>query len=419
MAQSSIHIEAGHAGYLGHNDRSENTVNSIFKNNKNDVWNDKTKAFSIYRKELSKRTSAYTKRTNQKLQSKSITHLSAIVNLNSNHKMQDLKKIKSLLEKELDTKVFQIALHRDEGHISDDKKEVVNYHAHIEFMGLDSDGHSVRKKLTKKFLSDLQSDVSMVLGMERGKNYAKNQEPRPRRLSTHDFKQHKKLEQEQRQKIAVENKKELEVQEKNSLVTLKEVNAENKRLRKLLQDNQASREAYAKLETIIKELKAKARAKDLQHDELIISLHEIAYTKIPDYDLELEKVVEVKVPYKELYEDKVADYDKLKNDSYLDEELLKEELINIAYPEEDIYDPENGRMTYKELYEDKSNELEIFKEKTITNDNLQEKTTLALARFEVLVEKLKAKGIDIYELAEDTPKPTPPRNPNRPGGMSP
>jgi len=492
MAKSSIHIEAGHAGYLAHNDRSEKTVNSIFPNNKNEIWNEKAKAFSIYRKELSKRTKAYTKRTKQKLQSKSITHLSAIVNLNSNHTMSDLKKIKLLLEKKLDTKVFQIAIHRDEGHIDDDKKEVVNYHAHIEFMGLDSDGASVRKKLTRMFLSNLQSDVAISLNMERGKNYTKAKEPRPRRLDTYDFKEHKRREQEQRQKIAVEHKEELAAKEKKHLVTLKEVNAENTRLRKELQDNQGTREEYKKLEAIIKELRAKAKAKALEHGELITSLHELAYTKVPDYDIELKKAVLVEVPYKELYEDKINDYDEFRFDSYLDLEKAEAELAEVelkleeveamAYSEEIIYEEiknsnesiELEKISYKKLYEDESkllktqinnnqllmdkieitrgdyeytieqygnamyiernnnetlteeyenaieqykNKLEVSKKEAITNDNLHQNTKLALARFEVLVEKLQAKGIDIYKLAEDKPMPKPKPKPF--GGMSP
>lgn len=418
MAKSSIHIEAGHAGYLAHNDRSEKTVNSIFKNTKNEVWNDKAKAFSIYRKELSKRTKAYTKRTKQKLQSKSITHLSAIVNLNSNHKMSDLKKIKLLLEKELDTKVFQLAIHRDEGHINDDKKEVVNYHAHIEFMGLDSDGHSVRKKLTKKCLSDLQSDVAMVLEMERGKNYAKARESRPRRLSTHDFKEHKKLEQEQRQKIAVEHENNLAAKEKKHLAKIKDINLANQRLRRELQESNASREDYSNLEALVKGLKEKARAKELEHEEMMILMEDMVYTQVvDDFDFEKNKVITKKESYKKLFFDIEGEYRSLE---YYHEELIEktrdyDELNKIAYHRFDERDyPDEvcpDKISYQDAYAELKDINSDLEDELMTVDKLHEETKLALARFEELVKKLEAKGIDIYKLAEDKPKPNPPKRP--------
>ena len=151
MAQSSIHIEKGNAGFLSHNDRSRPTKNSIFFDEENEIKNTAKEAFKIYRNELEKRTEAYTARTKQKLQKKAVTHLSAIVNLNNNHTIKDLEPLINYLENSLDTKVFQVAIHRDEGHIDPEtKKPIKNYHAHIEFMGLDNEGKSVRKKLTKK-----------------------------------------------------------------------------------------------------------------------------------------------------------------------------------------------------------------------------------------------------------------------------
>ena len=56
--------------------------------------------FTIYREELKTREEAYKKRTGQKLQKNSITHLSA------HHTEQDLKKVCDYLEETLDTKIF-------------------------------------------------------------------------------------------------------------------------------------------------------------------------------------------------------------------------------------------------------------------------------------------------------------------------
>ena len=78
-----------------------------------------------------------------------------------------------------------MAMHRDEGHFSEEEETqkyhekvgIKNYHAHIELMGLDSHGYSVKQKLDKPFLKRLQTDVANILGMERGQEsgYTKEQ----------------------------------------------------------------------------------------------------------------------------------------------------------------------------------------------------------------------------------------------------
>lgn len=265
MAKSSIHIEAGHGGFLAHNDRSQKTVNSIFFDEKNEVWNRKKEAFKIYRNELAARSDAYQKRTGQKIQKKAITHLSAIVNLNKNHDMQDMAKVCEYLEKTLDTKVFQIAIHRDEGHFNINGEAVKNYHAHIEFMGLDNEGKSVRKKLTKRYLGDLQSKVAELLEMERGINYAKEQKKRPKRLGTYQYKAHKKAEAEAKKKLLdTVKKKYIEPQ----IATIKNLKAEIKKLREELQGKGAERRDYARLEELNRDLVSEIKAKDLTIQEL-------------------------------------------------------------------------------------------------------------------------------------------------------
>ena len=248
MAQSSIHIEAGNYSFLSHNDRSRSTVNSIFNDEKNEIDLDAKSAYEIYKNELQKRADAYQIRTNQKLQKRAITHLSAIINLNQNHTLDDVKKVTSYLEKTLDTKVFQIAIHRDEGHINDDNEPIKNYHAHIEFLGIDTNGRSVRKKLTRKYLSDLQTQVANLLNMERGINYAKEREPRPKRFGTYEEKEHKR-------RLAIARKKDR--------AKIKDLTQEIKILRAELKSSGATREQYAKLEQLNRDLKEQISDKDL------------------------------------------------------------------------------------------------------------------------------------------------------------
>jgi hypothetical protein len=252
-AKSSIHIEAGSPGFFRHNDRSQPTNNSIFRDEKNEVSRSAKEAFQLYREELAKRTAAYTERTGQKLQKRTVTHLSAIVNLNQRHTLDDLQPLIEHLEKELDTKVFQAAIHRDEGHVAEDGTAKKNYHAHIEFMGIDSDGRSVRKKLTKKFLSNLQTKTAEILQMERGTNYARERAPRPRRLNTYEYKAAKKAEEK-----AV----------KKELAKQKELKEEMARLRAELKQAHAARAQYAAMEQANRELKEKVKARELTIEQL-------------------------------------------------------------------------------------------------------------------------------------------------------
>jgi len=164
--KSSIHIEAGNLGYCLHNDRTKPTANSIFSQEKNEYSTSAKEAIEIYRQELAKRTLAYTQRTGKNLHKKTITHLSAIVNLDERHKLEDVKKIADYLEDSLGTKVFQIAVHKDEGYVDETGEPHINYHAHIEFLGLDEQGNSIRRKLDRKFLINLQSKVAEILNMQ-------------------------------------------------------------------------------------------------------------------------------------------------------------------------------------------------------------------------------------------------------------
>ena len=180
MAISSIHFASGHSGYFDHNSRESHTNNAIFSDEENYCSATKSEAFEVFKQELKTRTEAYENRTGQKLQKNTQTHISAIFNFNKDTTPEQAHKVCEYLEKVLDTKVVQLAMHRDEGHIIEADTEdmhnsikidskIKNYHGHIEMLGLDSKGYSIRKKLDKPMLREIQTEVAKILGMERGK----------------------------------------------------------------------------------------------------------------------------------------------------------------------------------------------------------------------------------------------------------
>lgn len=201
--KASIHIEEGKPSNPYHNSREHSTVNSIFPTDKNEITLSGEAAIQLYSVELKKRIGAYTERTKQKIQKNAFTHLSVIVNLNVHHSLLDLNPLKEYLERTLDTFIFQICTHKDEGHVDREGIKIVNSHAHLEMLGLDSNGYSIRKKLTRDYLSMLQTMNAKFLGMQRGEKNSKR-----KRLSTYDFKEAMKI-SDQKHKLSLDAQKTL------------------------------------------------------------------------------------------------------------------------------------------------------------------------------------------------------------------
>lgn len=168
---ASIHIEPSKDNNTVHNDRTiapdyllTHKSLGVEVDNKSDV------ADAIYTAKLNSATEAYANRVGQKIQSKKIKW-SAVVNINENTTMDDLKRLSSFLEEKYGWQCYQIAIHRDEGHIDDESGETVyNLHGHLELLMLNKDGIYCFKKrdFGKKKMATLQTEVADILGLERG-----------------------------------------------------------------------------------------------------------------------------------------------------------------------------------------------------------------------------------------------------------
>ena len=310
MGKSSIHIQKASGGAITHNSRENYSKSVVFTDEKNELWNNKKEAYEIYRSEINKRIEAYTNRTNQKLQKTAVTQLSAVINLEQHHTLKDLEKIKDELEKVFDTKVYQMAIHRDEGKLKhkstneylvsgtdfyynpnddkyytkkrvENKKHIFenelnindyeiekNYHAHIEMLGLDSQGQAIRQKMNRFVLSQLQDFTAQTLQMERGNLFTNSKSNK--RLDTHEFKAEKKRENEVKKVVKKVVKKEKEkiivkaneiikderTQKKILKAELEKLKEEKELLRKELQNIKSERTVYAELEALNQKLKS-------------------------------------------------------------------------------------------------------------------------------------------------------------------
>ena len=89
--------------------------------------------------------------------------------------MDDLKRLAQHFSDEYGFQCYQIAIHRDEGHIDEDGKEQINHHAHLEFITLDKNtGINRQRELTPKKLRELQSEVSQILQIQRDEDKRKS-----------------------------------------------------------------------------------------------------------------------------------------------------------------------------------------------------------------------------------------------------
>lgn len=162
MAKSSINIQPSSGNAIIHNERIFDVAYAL----KNDDVNEYHRIASISetRKAIYE---DYKLHHGRKLNTKATPIREAVVNLNENHKMEDLIKLSEMLENDYQMKVLHIAIHRDEGHIDKTGEEKINYHAHIVFSNYDFDKHITIKR-DKEVMRKLQTDVANCLGMERG-----------------------------------------------------------------------------------------------------------------------------------------------------------------------------------------------------------------------------------------------------------
>lgn len=107
------------------------------------------------------------KYSGRKLQKNAKPIREGVVVINEHTTMNDLKKVADNLQKELGIKVFQIFLHRDEGHYDENDIWKTNYHAHLVAEWID-DKTKKMLKLNPQQMSKMQDICALSLGMERG-----------------------------------------------------------------------------------------------------------------------------------------------------------------------------------------------------------------------------------------------------------
>lgn len=164
MAKSSIHVAPIKANSEAHNQRESEldyVVSERMKDNESFVLEsvaDRLKEIKRSCRQISGR----------KLQKNAIPIREAVVNLNENHTIADIKRLSSAINEKFGVEVFQAYIHRDEGHNDPiDGRFIVNHHAHLVFDWQDKETGKMRR-LNRSDMSQMQDLVADVLNMERG-----------------------------------------------------------------------------------------------------------------------------------------------------------------------------------------------------------------------------------------------------------
>ncbi|WP_321469303.1 hypothetical protein [Halarcobacter sp.] len=252
VAKSSINFQKVNIHAFKHNAREEEekkkaaTIFEEFtKDNEFDIGsNEALKKFNeMYKVAKENRL----KRGLNKTADKKNTLWEAIVNLKTEHKLNDVQELAKKIEKETGFQTIQVAIHKDEGQEKEGKLIRKNHHAHISFFTLDKEiGQQMyrREHMNRTKLIKLQDIVAEHLGMQRGERGSK-----AKRLGHKEYKSVMKEKEEYQEKLRV----------------LKQaINNEREELKK----QKATRPEYAKLEQVNKDLKRQLEFKEISLEEL-------------------------------------------------------------------------------------------------------------------------------------------------------
>jgi len=201
----------------------------------------------------------YTSRTGQRFQAKSY-EWSAVCNIKPDTTMDDLKRLAQYFSDEYGFQCYQIAIHRDEGHIDENGKEQINHHAHLEFITLDKNtGVNCFKMrdFPKSKMREIQSEVSQILQMQRGEDKRKSgrQRTEPRQYAKQKEAEKKAAKKTKQELLTQKAIKERLEQERKALIAENErLKAEGKEALYIAEDYKKLRELNKQNETTIERL---------------------------------------------------------------------------------------------------------------------------------------------------------------------
>lgn len=314
MAVSSINFQKSSEHSYDHNFRYD-SPNYLLKEEdrlENSYWKNDLSAKEIFNNELSR-----SNRRGGRIPKFENSHWEAVLNLNKEHTLDDVKKVADYLENKLNITCATISVHRDEGHYKKNGKVCYNFHAHLTFVTYKDGQQNWRKeKIKPQTLGEIQTEVAKILKMERGQENSKKT-----RLSA---KQYKKVAQELEAKdqeiqeiIQIQNQKNELIQDKDQKIQ-ELIQIQNQEIQELKTELEQERLSKNQLEKLIKEERKAMIQKNKE-------LEEANQQKIYNAD-DYKKLRELKEKQDITIAELNAEIEKIKQEAQEREENLRNEI---------------------------------------------------------------------------------------------
>ncbi|MGE4511931.1 MAG: hypothetical protein AB7D43_12605, partial [Sulfurimonadaceae bacterium] len=168
MATASINIQKASSHAFAHNDRSDKVTYLIDDPKENECNRSASEAKSLLDQYVEEAKQYRRENGLRAMKSDTVKSVEAVINLNAGHNLKDVEDLAKQIEKEFGFRAVQIAVHRDEGHVTEDGRKEKNYHAHIVMCNLKPDGTTIQRTMKPKDMARLQDITAETLGMERG-----------------------------------------------------------------------------------------------------------------------------------------------------------------------------------------------------------------------------------------------------------
>lgn len=173
MATASINIQKASSHAFAHNDRSDKVTYLIDDPKENECNRSASEAKSLLDQYVEEAKQYRRENGLRAMKSDTVKAVEAVVNLNAGHTLKDVERLAERIEKEFGFRAVQIAVHRDEGHVTEDGRKEKNYHAHIVMCNLKPDGTTIQRTMKPKDMTRLQDITADELMMKRGQKGSK------------------------------------------------------------------------------------------------------------------------------------------------------------------------------------------------------------------------------------------------------
>ncbi len=260
---SSGNFKPTNAIQLEHNDRTLEPSYLLPKElqGRNEVNRNSQEARELKEQIIKNAIETYENRTKRTFKAKKYNY-SLVVNLKETSTMQDLRQLAEHFQKKYGFQCYQIAIHRDEGHIDENNKPHINHHAHMEFITLDATtGKNRWREINQIKLREIQTEIAQILGMERGTD---KRISGVKRIEPRKFAQMKEKEKKALSDLKNQQDKELRAKEnqiadtkRNLLVKTIEMDSLKKQLEKTEEKHERYKRSVRK--TYLKQKEIKAR----------------------------------------------------------------------------------------------------------------------------------------------------------------